>query len=277
MLPNKGATEHCDIGEHPFVGKVDLQEQNIVDIEELVKLCTRMEEACAGFTRFDFCQILDATENFSEKMIIGWGGFGRVYKGQLPHGLVVGIKRFDHRAMLSDFSNELQLARLRHTNVIRLLGWCIHGEERILVYKFMHNGALDHHIFDRIKGPLLDWSKRLKIIKGLVEGLVYLHKHPMLSIVHRDWKPNNIILECDMTLNISDFGSAKTLSPDVTEEHTCRVVGTSGYIAPEYAPRGVYSLKTDVFSFGILVLETISGRKNTILDNRGDTVGGDLV
>ena len=79
---------------------------------------------------------------------------------------MVGIKRFDHRAMLSDFSNELQLARLRHTNVIRLLGWCIHGEERILVYKFMHNGALDHHIFDRIKGPLLDWSKRLKIIKG---------------------------------------------------------------------------------------------------------------
>ncbi|VAI79323.1 unnamed protein product [Triticum turgidum subsp. durum] len=98
----------------------------------------------------------------------------------------------------------------------------------------------------------------------------------MLSIVHRDLKPNNIILECDMTLNISDFGSAKTLSPDVTEEHTCRVVGTSGYIAPEYASRGVYSLKTDVFSFGILVLETISGRKNTILDKRGDTVG-DLV
>ncbi|VAI79310.1 unnamed protein product [Triticum turgidum subsp. durum] len=151
--------------------------------------------------------------------------------------------------MLSYFSNELQLASLRHTNVTRL---------------------------HRIKGQLLDWSKRLKIIKGLVEGLVYLHKHSMLHIVHRDLKPNNILLECDMTPKISDFGSAQTLCSDVTEERTSRVVGTSGYIAPEYASGAVYSLKTDVFSFGILVLETISGRKNTILDKRGDTVG-DLV
>ncbi|XP_044440281.1 putative cysteine-rich receptor-like protein kinase 35 [Triticum aestivum] len=215
-LPNKGATEHCDIGEHPFVGKVDLQEQNIVDIEELVKLCTRMEEACAGFTRFDFCQILDATENFSEKMIIGWGGFGRVYKGQLPGGLNIAIKRADEHAAMVEVNSELQLGKLQHANVIRLLGWCIHGKERILVYEFMQNGSLDRYL------------------------------------------------------------CARALSSDVAEERTSRVVGTSGYIAPEYAPRGVYSLKTDVFSFGILVLETISGRKNTILDNRGDTVG-DLV
>ncbi|VAH18334.1 unnamed protein product [Triticum turgidum subsp. durum] len=274
-LPNKVATELCDIGEQPFVGKVDLREQNIVDIEELVELCTRMEEACAGFTRFDFCQILDATENFSEKMIIGWGGFGRVYKG-LPGGLNVAIKRADEHAAMVEVNSELQLAKLQHANVIRLLGWCIHGKERILVYEFMQNGSLDRYLCDRTKGPLLNWSKRFKIITGLTEGIIYLHKHSMFWLVHRDLKPHNVLLDCNMLPKIADFGSARALSSDVAEERTGRVMGTSGYKAPEYASRGVYSMKTDVFSFGVLVLVIISGRKNTILDKRGDTVG-DLV
>ncbi|VAH18324.1 unnamed protein product [Triticum turgidum subsp. durum] len=256
-LPNKVATELCDIGEQPFVGKVDLREQNIVDIEELVELCTRMEEACAGFTRFDFCQILDATENFSEKMIIGWGGFGRVYKG-LPGGLNVAIKRADEHAAMVEVNSELQLAKLQHANVIRLLGWCIHGKERILVYEFMQNGSLDRYLC------------------GLTEGIIYLHKHSMFWLVHRDLKPHNVLLDCNMLPKIADFGSARALSSDVAEERTGRVMGTSGYKAPEYASRGVYSMKTDVFSFGVLVLVIISGRKNTILDKRGDTVG-DLV
>ncbi|VAI79311.1 unnamed protein product [Triticum turgidum subsp. durum] len=275
-IPNKGATKLCGIGEHPFVGKVDLREQNIVDIEELVELCTRMEEACAGFTRFDFCQILDATENFSEKMIVGWGGFGKVYKGQLPGGLNVAIKRADEHAAMLEVNSELQLAKLQHANVIRLLGWCIHGKERILVYDFMQNGSLDRYIYDRTKGPMLNWSKRFKIITGLTEGIVYLHKHSMFWLVHRDLKPHNVLLDCNMIPKIADFGSARALSSDIAEEHTSRVVGTSGYKAPEYASRGAYSLKTDVFSFGILVLVIISGRKNTILDKQGDTVG-DLV
>ncbi|KAM3404872.1 hypothetical protein ACQJBY_007770 [Aegilops geniculata] len=178
----QGATELCNAGEQPFVGKhlsefpiglnhglgymesnrlkfhvnviicesgkVDLREQNIVDIEELVELCTRMEEACSGFTRFNFCQILDPTENFSENMIIGWGGFGRVYKGQLPGGLNVAIKRADEHAAMLEVNSELQLAKLQHANVIRLLGWCIHGKERILVYEFMQNGSLDCYLCD---------------------------------------------------------------------------------------------------------------------------------
>ncbi|VAH14408.1 unnamed protein product [Triticum turgidum subsp. durum] len=217
-----------------------------------------MEEACAGFTRFDFCQILDATENFSEKMIIGWGGFGRVYKGRLPGGLNVTIKRADEHAATVEVNSELQLAKLQHANVIRLLGWCIHGKERILVYEFMQNGSLDRYLC------------------GLTEGIVYLHKHSMFWLVHRDLKPHNVLLDCNMIPKIADFGSARALGSDVAEERTSRVVGTSGYKAPEYASRGVYSLKTDVFSFGILVLVIISGRKNTILDKRGDTVG-DLV
>ncbi|XP_037462435.1 putative G-type lectin S-receptor-like serine/threonine-protein kinase At1g61610 [Triticum dicoccoides] len=212
----QGARKLCNVREHPSLGIVGTQEQKTLDNKELVKLCMLTVENYPGFTEFSYFQIMDATDNFSEKRYLGSGGFATAYKGQLPQGFVVGIKRFDHRATLSDFSNELQLARLQYTNIIRLLGWCIHGKERILIYKFMQNGSLDRHIF------------------------------------------------------------AKTLCSDITEEHTSRVVATSGYIAPEYASRGVYSLKTDVFSFGILVLETISGRKNTVLDKRGDTVG-DLV
>ncbi|XP_037455182.1 putative cysteine-rich receptor-like protein kinase 20 isoform X2 [Triticum dicoccoides] len=272
----QGATELCIVGEKPSVGKVDLQEQKIFNIEELAELCIRIEETCVGFAKFNFFQIVDATDNFSERRILGFGGFGTVYKGQLPNGLMIAIKRLDQHATIFDFDSELQLAKLQHTNLIRLLGWCIHGEERILVYEFMQNSSLDHYISDRTKGQLLDWSKRFKIITGLTEGLVYLHKGSMSCLVHRDLKPHNILLDYNMSPKITDFGSARTLSSDVAEGHTSRLVGTSGYKAAEYASRGVYSTKTDVFSFGVLVLVIISGRKNTILEKQEDTVG-DLV
>ncbi|XP_051198833.1 cysteine-rich receptor-like protein kinase 19 isoform X1 [Lolium perenne] len=267
------ATKLRNVGDQPFVGTVDLQEQKLFDIEELVELCTRIEEACVGFAKFNFFQIADATNNFSEKAIIGCGGFGTVYKGQLPDGLMVAVKRLDKHATIFDFDSELQLAKLQHINLVRLLGWCVHGKERIFVYEFLQNGSLDHYISDRTKGPLLDWSKRLKIIAGLTEGFVYLHKGSRFWIVHRDLKPHNILLDHNMIPKIADFGSARALSSDVAEERTIRVVGTSGYKAPEYASEGVYSMKTDVFSFGVLVLVIISGRKNTILDKQGDTVG----
>ncbi|KAM0832509.1 hypothetical protein ACQ4PT_064853 [Festuca glaucescens] len=269
-------TELCNVGDQPFAGIADLQEQKVFDIEELVELCTSIEEACVGFSKFSFFQIVDVTDNFSEKAIIGCGGFGTVYKGQLPDGVMVAIKRLDEHATIFDFKSELQLAKLQHTNLVRLLGWCIHGKERILVYTLIQNGSLNRYISDITKRPLLDWSKRLKIITGLTEGLVYLHKGSMFWIVHRDLKPHNILLDCNMNPKITDFGSARVLSSYAAEEHTSRVVGTCGYKAPEYASRGVYSMKTDVFSFGVLVLVIISGRKNTILDKRGDTVG-DLV
>ncbi|KAM0871046.1 hypothetical protein ACQ4PT_039647 [Festuca glaucescens] len=267
------ATKLCNVGDQPFVGTVDLQEQKLFDIEELVELCTRIEEACVGFAKFNFFQIVDATNNFPEKTIIGCGGFGTVYKGQLPDGLMVAVKRLDKHATIFDFDSELQLAKLQHINLVRLLGWCVHGKERIFVYEFLQNGSLDHYISDRTKGPLLDWSKRLKIIAGLTEGFVYLHRGSMFWIVHRDLKPHNILLDNNMIPKIADFGSARALSSDVAEERTSKVVGTSGYKAPEYASEGVYSMKTDVFSFGVLVMVIISGRKNTILDKRGDTVG----
>uniref|UniRef100_A0A0E0ADN7 Protein kinase domain-containing protein n=1 Tax=Oryza glumipatula TaxID=40148 RepID=A0A0E0ADN7_9ORYZ len=243
----------------------------IMDMEAIMRLCIQTEENYPGFRKFGFFQLVDATDGFSENRNVGIGGFGTVYKGQLLDGHTVAIKRFVVDAAIFDFKSELQLVRLQHTNLIRLLGWCIHEKEKILVYEFMQKGSLDNIIFHKRKGALLNWSKRLQIIKGLAEGLLYLHKHCL--IVHRDLKPNNILLDHDMNPKIADFGSAVTLVSDVAEERTRRVVGTSGYIAPEYASEGRYSLKTDVFSFGVVVLEIISGRKNFIMEKQGDTVG----
>ncbi|CAN6200680.1 unnamed protein product [Urochloa humidicola] len=269
----QGDNQVCDVSKQPLAGALDLQEQKILDIEELLELCVRTEECCSGFRKFEFFQIVDVTDNFSENRNVGWGGFATVYKGQLPDGLMIAVKRMDEYATVFDFSSEFLLARLQHTNVIRLLGWCIHGKERILVYDFMPKGNLHRFIFDKKNGSLLDWSKRLNIIKGLADGLVYLHKQSMLWIVHRDLKPENILLDHNMNPKITDFGSARALSSDTAEERTSRVVGTSGYKAPEYTSRGIYSLKTDVFSFGVMALVIISGQKNTILEQQGDSVG----
>jgi len=250
---------------------VHFEEQNIKDVEELVKLFTCTQESYPGFQKYNLFQIVDGTENFSEKRVVGSGGFGTVYKGELSDGTIVAIKRFDDHA--TDFNSELQVLRLQHCNIIKLLGWCVHGKERILVFEFMRNGSLDSSIFDKTKGPLLSWYKRLGIIKGLADGLVYMHKHSLLWMMHGDMKPDNVLLDHDMNPKISDFGSARTLSSEAGQGQTSRVVGTSGYIAPEYASRGLYSLKTDVFSFGVLALVIISGRKNAILQQQGDTVG----
>ncbi|KAF2928235.1 cysteine-rich receptor-like protein kinase 44 isoform X3 [Oryza sativa Japonica Group] len=267
----QGATKPREIRGKSLEVTVDLQEQKIMDMEAIMRLCIQTEENYPGFRKFGFFQLVDATDGFSENRNVGIGGFGTVYKGQLLDGHTVAIKRFVVDAAIFDFKSELQLVRLQHTNLIRLLGWCIHEKEKILVYEFMQKGSLDNIIFHKRKGALLNWSKRLQIIKGLAEGLLYLHKHCL--IVHRDLKPNNILLDHDMNPKIADFGSAVTLVSDVAEECTRRVVGTSGYIAPEYASEGRYSLKTDVFSFGVVVLEIISGRKNFIMEKQGDTVG----
>ncbi|WVZ78799.1 hypothetical protein U9M48_026450 [Paspalum notatum var. saurae] len=273
----RGAIVPCKVGEQLLEEiaheseEVHLQEQKNKEVEELGKLCTRSEERYPGFKKYDFFQIVDGTEKFSEKRIVGSGGFGTVYKCELNDGTIVAIKRFAGHGI--DYNSELQLLSLQHINVIKLLGWCEHGQERILVYEFMHNGSLDRIVFDKTKGALLNWSKRLGIIKGLAEGIVYMHKHSLLWMIHGDLKPNNVLLDHDMNPRIGDFGSARTLSSYVAEEQTSRVVGTSGYIAPEYASRGIYSIKTDVFSFGVLALVIISGRNNTILEQQGDTVG----
>ncbi|KAL6658635.1 hypothetical protein ACP70R_004221 [Stipagrostis hirtigluma subsp. patula] len=232
----------------------------------------RIQDIDADFTLFDFPQMMEATGNFSEENKLGQGGFGSVYKGQLPNGLQVAVKRLASHSSQGfvEFKNEIHLiAKLQHTNLVRLLGCCVHGEEHMLIYEYMQNKSLDFFIFDVTRARLLTWKKRLHIIEGIAQGLLYLHKLSRLRIIHRDLKASNILLDNDMNPKISDFGLAKIFSPDAIQGNTNRVVGTYGYMSPEYASDGVFSVKTDVYSFGVLLLEIISGRRNAGFHHQG--------
>ncbi|XP_059304085.1 cysteine-rich receptor-like protein kinase 15 [Lycium ferocissimum] len=207
-----------------------------------------------------------ATENFSEENKLGEGGFGPVYKGTLANGVAIAIKRLSRTSGqgLKEFKNEVVLiAKLQHRNLVRLLGCCLEGNEALLIYEFMPNKSLDFLFLDSRENEILDWRKRLHIIKGIARGIMYLHEDSRLRIIHRDLKASNVLLDKDMNPKISDFGMAKMFSGNQREANTNRVVGTYGYMAPEYAMEGLFSTKSDVFSFGVLVLEIVSGRKNT--------------
>ncbi|CAN6319620.1 unnamed protein product [Urochloa humidicola] len=226
---------------------------------------THSTQQAAGFSLFQLSQLAKATENFSSEFKIGEGGFGRVYKGRL-HGLPVAIKRCfveSNPERLSDFENEIKfIPKLQHRNIVKLQGYCIKGKERILVYEYMTNKSLDRFIFGpRTGGPLNCWDMLFKIIGGIAQGIVYLHLHSGLNIIHRDIKPSNILLDNEMNPKISDFGTARTCHPDKIQKADV-VAGTRGYMPPEYANKGIFSCKTDVFSFGSLLLEILSGKKN---------------
>ncbi|XP_075667800.1 G-type lectin S-receptor-like serine/threonine-protein kinase CES101 [Castanea sativa] len=214
---------------------------------------------------FNFESISIATSNFSIKNKLGEGGFGLVYKGKLPNGQEIAIKRLSRNSGQGfvEFKNEaILIAKLQHTNLVRLVGFCIQEEEKILIYEYMPNKSLDFFLFDSTKKYLLNWKKRFNIIEGIAQGLVYLHKYSRLTIIHRDLKASNILLDEEMNLKISDFGMARIFGLRGLEENTNRVVGTYDYMSPEYAMNGVVSIKTDVFSFGVLLLEIVCGKKN---------------
>ncbi|XP_059284956.1 G-type lectin S-receptor-like serine/threonine-protein kinase At4g27290 [Lycium ferocissimum] len=213
---------------------------------------------------FDLSTIMKATNNFSIDRKIGEGGFGPVYKGILE-GQEIAVKRLSRTSTQgeSEFKNEvLCIAKLQHRNLVTILGCCSDGEEKMLIYEYFPNGSLDSFIFDDTQSEVLDWHKRFHIINGIARGLMYLHQDSQLRIIHRDLKANNILLDKDMNPKISDFGLAKICEEDDVEAMTNRVVGTYGYLSPEYALHGKYSVKSDVFSFGILVLEIVSGKSN---------------
>ncbi|KAJ3670474.1 hypothetical protein LUZ60_010798 [Juncus effusus] len=232
-----------------------------------------LEERSSDFSPYNFSQIADATYNFSSDNKLGQGGFGPVYKGVLPDGLELAVKRLSAQSDqgLVEFENEIQLiAKLQHRNLVRLIGWCIQREEKMLIYEYMPNKSLDFFIFDKMRRALINWGKRFDIIEGIAQGLLYLHKHSRLRIIHRDLKASNILLDSEMVPKISDFGLARIFGPKELEANTNRVVGTYGYMAPEYASQGLFSVKSDVFSFGVLVLEIVSGKRNTGIHQYGD-------
>ncbi|KAK5826719.1 hypothetical protein PVK06_021646 [Gossypium arboreum] len=214
---------------------------------------------------FDFQTISIATNNFSLQNKLGQGGFGAVYKGILENGQEIAVKRLSKKSGqgIDEFKNEvLCISKLQHRNLVKLLGCCIEPHERLVIYEFMPNKSLDSFIFDEKQRILLDWPKRFQIINGIARGLLYLHQDSRLRIIHRDLKASNILLNYEMTPKISDFGLARSFGEDEIEANTTRVVGTYGYMSPEYAIDGLFSIKSDVFSFGVLVLEIITGKRN---------------
>ncbi|KAF5472866.1 hypothetical protein F2P56_009537 [Juglans regia] len=224
--------------------------------------------------QFDFCTIRVATDNFSNVNKLGEGGFGTVYKGKFPNGQEIAVKRLSRSSEQGDqeFKNEILLVvKLQHRNLVRLLGFCFEGNERLLVYEFMPNASLDHFIFDPSKRLHLDWTIRYKIIVGIARGLQYLHEDSQFRIIHRDLKTSNVLLDEEMNPKISDFGMARLFTLDQSQANTRRIVGTYGYMAPEYAMHGHFSVKSDVFSYGVLILEMVCGQKNNYFQDGENT------
>ncbi|XP_035545797.1 G-type lectin S-receptor-like serine/threonine-protein kinase At1g11330 isoform X2 [Juglans regia] len=215
---------------------------------------------------FSLEELASATNNFHQSNKLGQGGFGPVYKGKLLDGQEIAVKRLARSSGqgLEEFMNEVVvISKLQHRNLVRLLGGCVEGEEKLLVYEYMPNKSLDAFLFDPIKQELVDWKKRFNIIEGVGRGLLYLHRDSRLKIIHRDLKASNILLDEELNPKISDFGMARIFGGNEDQANTERIVGTYGYMSPEYAMEGRFSEKSDVFSFGVLLLEIVSGRKNT--------------
>ncbi|XP_050233010.1 probable serine/threonine-protein kinase PBL23 isoform X2 [Mercurialis annua] len=214
---------------------------------------------------YSFQELAAATDDFDPSCVLGEGGFGRVYKGYIANiGQEVAIKQLDRNGLQGNrefFSEILMLSLVHHPNLVRLIGYCIDGDQRILLYEYMYHGSLEHHLFDL--GPrqkALDWKTRMKIAVGAARGLEFLHEaNP--PIIYRDFKASNILLDEELNPKLSDFGLAR-LGPTGEKDHvSTRVMGTYGYCAPEYQRTGKLTKKSDVYSFGVVFLEIISGRR----------------
>ncbi|MED6134158.1 hypothetical protein PIB30_034686 [Stylosanthes scabra] len=224
---------------------------------------------------FELEKLATATNNFHSNNKLGQGGFGSVYKGRLEDGQEIAVKRLSKTSGqgVEEFMNEVMvMSKLQHRNLVRLLGCCIERDEKILVYEYLPNRSLDAHIFDPPKQKALNWEKRFNILEGIARGLLYLHRDSRLKIIHRDLKLSNILLDDELNPKISDFGMAKIFENTENEANTRRIVGTFGYISPEYALQGLFSEKSDVFSFGVLLLEIISGRKNSSFHENAESL-----
>lgn len=218
-------------------------------------------------TKFSYKELVRATSNFNQANKIGEGGYGPVYQGTLKDGTAIAVKvlSLHSRQGAKEFLNELlAISDVAHENLVKLYGCCLEGSHRILVYNYLENNSLAHTLLGSGHNSKIqfNWKTRVNICIGVAKGLAFLHDGVQPHIVHRDIKASNILLDKDLTPKISDFGLAKLLPSDVSHVST-RVAGTLGYLAPEYAIRGQVTRKADVYSFGVLLIEIVSGRCNT--------------
>ncbi|PAN10187.1 hypothetical protein PAHAL_2G077300 [Panicum hallii] len=214
---------------------------------------------------FSYAELKLATDNFSPQNILGEGGYGPVYKGTLTDGRAIAVKQLSqssHQGKRQFVAEVATISAVKHRNLVKLHGCCIDSNTHLLVYEYLENGSLDRALFGD-SGLRLDWSTRFEIILGIARGLAYLHEESSIRIVHRDIKASNVLLDADLTPKVSDFGLAKLYDENKSHVSTTRIAGTFGYLAPEYAMRGQLSEKADVFAFGVVALEAVSGRSNT--------------
>ncbi|CAF2084195.1 unnamed protein product [Brassica rapa subsp. narinosa] len=215
-------------------------------------------------SNFKYEVLEKATESFHDSMKLGQGGAGSVYKGILPDGRVVAVKKlfFNTREWADQFFNEVNLiSRVEHKNLVRLLGCSIEGPKSLLVYEYVQNRSLDQILFMKNTVHILSWKQRFTIIIGISEGLEYLHRGSEVKIIHRDIKTSNILLDQNLSPKIADFGLARSLGTDKTQTNT-GIAGTLGYLAPEYLIKGQLTEKADVYAYGVLIIEIATGKKN---------------
>ncbi|CAN8269061.1 unnamed protein product [Cochlearia groenlandica] len=213
---------------------------------------------------FTYNELASATQGFSQERLLGQGGFGYVHKGVLPNGKEIAVKSLKAGSGQGEreFQAEVEIiSRVHHRFLVSLVGYCIAGEgQRMLVYEFLPNDTLEFHLHGNKSGNVLDWSTRIKIALGSAKGLAYLHEDCHPKIIHRDIKASNILLDESFEAKVADFGLAK-LSQDNATHVSTRIMGTFGYLAPEYASSGKLTDRSDVFSYGVMLLELITGRR----------------
>ncbi|PKA62638.1 Serine/threonine-protein kinase PBS1 [Apostasia shenzhenica] len=266
---SKKATRKCRVPSSSDNSRSNVSNQSL-EVNKQILEEMKMEIACNGSQgiaaqTFTYKELAAATKNFRADCLLGEGGFGRVYKGNLESiNQVVAIKQLDHNGFQGnrEFLVEvLMLNLLHHPNLVNLLGYCADGDQRLLVYEFMPLGSLEDHLHDpAYDKKRLDWNTRMKIAAGAAKGLEYLHDTASPPVIYRDLKCSNILLGEGYHPKLSDFGLAK-LGPIGDNTHvSTRVMGTYGYCAPEYAKTGQLTLKSDVYSFGVVLLELLTGR-----------------
>ncbi|XP_047971026.1 phytosulfokine receptor 1 isoform X4 [Salvia hispanica] len=237
----------------------DATEKNLAEISSLVILCQNKESK-----EIILDDLLTSTDDFDQANIIGCGGFGLVYKAVLPDGRKVAIKRLsgEYFQIEREFQAEIEtLSRAQHPNLVQLQGYCKYKNDRLLIYKYMENGSLDYWLHEKTDGPSsLDWEKRLQIARGAARGLAYLHQSCDPRILHRDIKSSNILLDEEFEAHLADFGLARLILPYDTHV-TTDLVGTLGYIPPEYGQASVATYKGDIYSFGVVLLELLTGKR----------------